>query len=278
MEVPKYLERIKYQGPLEPTLETLQGLHEAHMLAVPFENLDIPLGRHIELDERGFWRKIVEERRGGFCYELNGLFAWLLRALGFRVSLLSAAVMGGNGEYGPEFDHLALLVHLEEDWLADVGFGESFRRPLLLEEPLEQLQERGAYRFVREARAGDDGELWMVQAWHEEAGKGEDDRIDGEWRPSYRFTLQPHELKDFAEMCQYQQYAPDSHFVGRSVCSLARVDGRITVSNRRLIVTRNEERSERDLSSEEELRDVLARKFGVKLADVGALWKLGEDK
>src|SRR5581483_1774514 len=145
-----YLKRINYHGSLEPTLQTLQALHEAHLLAVPFENLDIHLGRKILLDEASLWTKIVEQRRGGFCYELNGMFAWLLRALGFRVSMLSADVARDTGEFGPEFDHLTLLVHLEEDWLADVGFGNSFRQPLQMQDLLMQAQSRGIYRLVQE--------------------------------------------------------------------------------------------------------------------------------
>jgi N-hydroxyarylamine O-acetyltransferase len=138
MDISKYLERINYHGSPESTVETLQALHEAHLLSVPFENLDIALGREIVLDEAALWRKIVEHRRGGFCYELNGLFVLLLRALGFQVDMLSAEVAGSTGEFGPEFDHMTLLVHLEKDWIADVGFGDSFRRPLLLQADLAQ--------------------------------------------------------------------------------------------------------------------------------------------
>src|SRR5437764_12252268 len=97
VDIQRYLERINYHGSLEPTLQTLQALHEAHLLAVPFENLDIHLGRKILLDEESLWKKIVEQGRGGFCYELNGLFAWLLRALGFQVDLLSAGVAHPSG-------------------------------------------------------------------------------------------------------------------------------------------------------------------------------------
>src|SRR5258708_22032942 len=122
MNLAAYLTRIGYKGSLQVSAEALRQLHLAHVLAVPFENLDIHLGRLSVLQEEAFCRKIVEERRGGFCYEQNGLFAAVLRDLGFPVTLLSARV----GEGSPEFDHLTLLVPLEERWLADVGFGESF--------------------------------------------------------------------------------------------------------------------------------------------------------
>ncbi len=149
MDVGAYLARIGYSGPPTPTLETLQGLHEAHYRTVPFENLDIALGRPIRLEETALFEKIVVRRRGGFCYELNGLFAALLRALGFRVTLLSAGVMSSRRrEFGPEFDHLSLRVALAEPWLADVGFGEAFCRPLLLDVRDEQQDPCGVFRIV----------------------------------------------------------------------------------------------------------------------------------
>src|SRR5579864_1973869 len=130
-----YLDRIHFpalvgSASLEPSLQTLQGLHEAHLLAVPFENLSIYYDQPIILQETALYEKIVRRRRGGFCFELNGLFAALLRELGFEVTLLSASMAHANDEFGPEIDHLALLVHLSEDWLVDVGNGDSFRRPL----------------------------------------------------------------------------------------------------------------------------------------------------
>lgn len=120
------------------------------MRSVPFENLDIGLKRPIRLDERSLWKKIVAEKRGGFCYELNGLFAWLLRQIGFEVTYLNARVFNGVGELGIEFDHLALLVQVvgeSERWLADVGFGDSFIEPLNFEERGEQAQAPRAYRL-----------------------------------------------------------------------------------------------------------------------------------
>src|SRR5690348_1148972 len=114
MNVERYLARIGYTGPIEPNADVLRSIHRAHMWAVPFENLDISLKRPIVCNEERFLQKIVNERRGGFCYELNGAFAALLRALSFDVNLLSARVPRGEAGDGPEFDHLALLLNLEE--------------------------------------------------------------------------------------------------------------------------------------------------------------------
>ena len=110
MDIHAYLSRIGYRGTLEPSAATLHALQQAHLLAVPFENLDIHLGRPIVLDQTALFDKIVARRRGGFCYELNGLFAVLLRELGFEVTLLSAGVARASGGFGPEYDHLTLLV------------------------------------------------------------------------------------------------------------------------------------------------------------------------
>src|ERR1700690_1781469 len=119
MEVKAYLERINYKGSLLPTLETLRDLQFFHLLSVPFENLSIHANEPILLQDKSLFEKIVLRRRGGFCYELNGLFASLLRLLGFSVTLLSAGVAKKDGGFGPDFDHMTLMVLLEERWLVD---------------------------------------------------------------------------------------------------------------------------------------------------------------
>src|SRR5215218_8366156 len=140
VNITAYLDRIQEGGSRGPDAGTLRRLQVAHLLAVPFENLSIHWGEPIVLDDEALFDKIVARRRGGFCYELNGLFAALLRVLGFDVEMLSAAVWGGAGKFGPEFDHMTLLVKLGERWLADVGFGDSFVEPLRLDERGVQTQ------------------------------------------------------------------------------------------------------------------------------------------
>jgi N-hydroxyarylamine O-acetyltransferase len=143
LEVNPYLERINYGDSTAATLDTLRAIHHAHWLGVPFENPDIARGRKIVLDQESLIRKIVHERRGSFCYELNGAFAALLRALDFSATLPSARVARDEGGEGPEFDHLCLRVDLDEPWLADVGFGESFLEPLRLQTNVEQADPAG---------------------------------------------------------------------------------------------------------------------------------------
>jgi N-hydroxyarylamine O-acetyltransferase len=247
IDVAAYLARIGYSGPTDPTAGNLRALHCAHLWAVPFENLDISLGRKITVDEAAILNKVVVLRRGGFCYELNGAFAALLRALGFRVTLLSARVARANGGEGPDFDHLTLRVDLNEPWLADVGFGESFLEPLRLEAGGEQLDPTGRYRLLQQ------GERLRM----------EKSLPDGKWKPQYSFSLQSRRLEDFAGMCRYHQTSPESSFTQKRICSRATPDGRITLSEMKLIVTRNGEREERILNSEEEWNSILRERFGI---------------
>jgi N-hydroxyarylamine O-acetyltransferase len=249
MDASAYLARIRYTDSTLPNADTLRKLHRAHLQTVPFENLDIGLKRKIACDADASIRKIVEQRRGGFCYELNGAFAWLLGALGFRVTLLSARVAREDGGYSPEFDHLALLVDLDEPWLADVGFGDSFVEPLRLVPGVEQ--EHGLEKFRISQQRGD---YFQVE------------RLDsaGVWKAQYKFAIVPHQLSNFAHRCHYHQTSPASHFTQKRICSMATVLGRITLSDLRLIVTENGRREERGLT-EAEWRPALQKYFGVNL-------------
>jgi len=251
LNIESYLERINYRGSLRPTAETLRALQIAHLLAVPFENLSIHANEPIVLDDEALFAKIVERRRGGFCYEANGLFAALLRALGFEVAMLSGEVADAAGGFGPAFDHMALMVSLEQRWLADVGFGDSFRAPLLLDERDGQAQGARAYRIFPE-----DGYLVLAQR-----------EGSGEWKAQYRFTLQAYAYPDYAEMCRYHQISPESHFTQQRICSLATNDGRITLSDMRFIKTsENGERQERTLASRQEYDVILREQFGIEMS------------
>jgi N-hydroxyarylamine O-acetyltransferase len=264
-----YLERIAYThaaapATQAPSLPLLAALHEAHLLAVPFENLSIHYGQPIILDEAALYDKIVRRRRGGFCYELNGLFAWLLRRLGYTVDLLSAEVAETDGFSAP-FDHLTLRVRDLDgsdgaDWLADVGFGDSFRRPLRMLPGLAQDGADGYDYRLRELSP------WLMLERRDAAPPASTlDDLDAGWEPQYRFTLRPHALSDFVERCDYQQTSPQSHFTQRRICSLALPDGRISLSDLRLITTIQGQREERMLGSEQEYRATLAQRFGVVL-------------
>ncbi len=246
-----YLERINYHGSRAPTAETLRALQVAHLLTVPFENLSIHAGQPILLEDDVLFTKIVSNRRGGFCYEANGLFAVLLRALGFEVAMLSAEVANAAGEFGPAFDHMTLMVTLDQRWLVDVGFGDSFLEPLLLDERVEQPQARRAFKI------SPDGDHLVLMR-----------RDEGyEWKAQYRFALQPYTYADYAAMCLYHQTSPESHFTQSRICSRATEEGRITLSDMRFISTSNRDgeqvRHERTLTSEQEYAQALREYFGI---------------
>jgi len=248
MNIDAYLKRINYSGSLEPTVETLRALQVAHLKTVPFENLSIHAKEPIVLEENALFAKIVERRRGGYCYEANGLFAALLRALGFDVAMLAAGVAKKEGGFGPQFDHMTLIVTLAERWLSDVGFGDSFVEPLLLDSREEQLQGSRSFRIV------DDGDHLILMRRNE----------GSDWQPQYRFTLQPYTFADYEETSMWHQTSPDSHFTQNRICSLATDDGRVTLTGMRLITTSGPQqlREERTLT-EEEYNRILHDQFGI---------------
>lgn len=249
MDVAAYLKRIGYSGSRTPSADTLRNIHRAHLFSVPFENLDICSGREIRMDQEAFVRKIVEDHRGGFCYELNGAFAVLLQSLGFRVTLLSARVPLADGTDGPEFDHLTLWVDLNEPWLADVGFGDCFVDPLRLQAGLEQEQHGKCFRIVE---ADDSLRLERRDA-------------EARWKTEYLFSPQPRRLDEFAEMCHYHQTSPQSPFTRKRLSSRATPEGRITLSEMNLITTDGDSREEQLLRSESEWQRAFADHFSVRV-------------
>ncbi|WP_354643607.1 arylamine N-acetyltransferase family protein [Kitasatospora camelliae] len=243
-----YLARIGAVRPEKADAAALAAVQRAHLAAVPFENLSIHLGEAIDLDPDALFEKIVTRRRGGFCYELNGLFAELLRALGYRVELLSARV-SGDGRWGPPFDHLALRVELDEPWLADVGFGRFSQEPLRLDS--------------RDGQADPGGEFRVVESGDGPDGRDLDVLMDGE--PQYRLDRRPYRLEDFKPTCWWQATSPESHFTRRTTCSLLTPDGRITLSGNRLIRTPVDgERTEVHLG-EAEILTAYRTHFGIEL-------------
>ncbi len=251
MQPEAYLRRIHYEGPRQPTPEVLRNLHRAHMLSVPFENLDIPAKRPIILDTERLLHKVVGLHRGGFCYELNGAFAWLLRCFDFEVKMLSARVARKDGSSSPEFDHMALEVRDEASnfWLADVGFGDCFLEPLSLTRPVESEQMGKTYRLL------ENGDGLLLQRKSPEK----------DWTPQYQFTRTPHQLEEFAPMCQFHQTSPESSFTQRRLCSLATPDGRITLEGMRMVTTQNGKKTETEVADEEEYQRLLRERFGVEL-------------
>lgn len=237
-----YLTRI---GADEAT--SLADLQRAHLLAVPFENLSVHLDEPYSLVPVDLYDKIVTRRRGGFCYELNGLFALLLTALGHDVGLHSARVAREDG-WGPPLDHLALVVG---DLLVDVGFGAHSTYPLRLDTTRDQDDPGGVFRVVPRAH----GELEVTH--------------NGE--RAYLIETRPYELPDFTAMCWWQSHAPTTPFTTSQVCSRLTDTGRATLSGRRLIETTNGQRNERDLTSDAEILATYRDRFDIVLDRVPTL-------
>lgn len=233
MNFTQYLNRIKYTGALDCNLHTLSQLQAHHLLAIPFENIDIQNGVPILLNTTAFYHKIVLNDRGGYCYELNGLFHQLLLHLNFDAHLISARVVKGHN-YGPEFDHLAIIVTLDgKQYLTDVGFGDFSFKPLLIDTTTKQDDGRNEYQIQNIEKEGID--YLSVGRWK---------RTKKKYITDYYFTTTPRQLEDFADMNTYHQTSPHSHFTQNLICSLPNTSGRISLINYQLIVTQNDERYE----------------------------------
>ena len=245
MDVQRYLDRIFYTGPTEPTLNVLTKLQLAHLLNVPFENLDIQ--QHIKIDLAKVFNKIVGNYRGGFCYELNGLFYRLLKKTGFNVSMLSSRVYNARTKtYSPEYDHMALVVEIEDEhYLTDVGFGEFAFTPLKIEAGNIINDPRGVFKIESS------GAHFKVLKEHP----------NGDDIPEYMFTLIKREIKEFYPMCQFHQTSPESHFTQRLICSLPTFNGRITLTGNVLKLTCNGSVIERTLHTERAIQQVLKDYF-----------------
>ncbi len=248
MDLQAYVRRIGYEGGMAPTLETLRGMHRAHFFHVPFENLDIGRGVRIEVDEAVIFDKVVRAGRGGFCLELTALFASALRALGFRVDVIGARVMS-EGRLGAPMSHMMLIVHLDEPWIADVGFGGRVAEPLRLADRGEQRAGPRGYIVTN------DGDHWFVTCTE-----------PGSPPMMYLFTMQPREFGEFRPVCDWLQTSAESRFTQGDIVSLATPSGRATLANKRLIVFEDGNREERVVESEDEEHRILRDRFGITLS------------
>ncbi len=252
----QYLTRIGYTGPRQATREVLFTLHRAHLLSIPYENLDIHLGERLTLDFEQIFDKIVRRQRGGWCYEMNSLFAWALRELGFDVHLLSGVVNPSSRDEYAVRDHLILLVKSVEgsNYIADVGFGNAFLYPLPFGEGV-YTQGGFTFGFCR----SDDGYWHFTNQQYSKAG--------------FVFNLQPYQLSDFGERCHWLQTAPESKFVRMTVCHKMFDDRIITLRGALLYTTTANAMTEHTVQSHDEFVAVLNEIFGLQLPHSAALWR-----
>ena len=249
MDIQQYLQRINYAGPISMTHEVLADLQNSHLLSVPFENLDIH--NNTKIDLANLFDKIVVRRRGGFCYELNGLFYELLMQLGFTAKIVSARVYNDKDGYGEEFDHMALVVKIDDDdYLVDVGFGEFAFHPIKIAPNQETTDPRGVFKIEPF-----NGDYTIVKKRN----------ADGTFVPEYMFSETARDLAEFNGMCLYHQTSPESHFTQKRICSLPTNDGRVTLTGNTVKIKENGIVKEHHLENEEQVKTALWEYFGIKL-------------
>ena len=247
MNVTKILNRIGYQGPLDINLQVLQNLQHAFLYSVPFENLDIHAHVKISLDPDRFYEKIVINHRGGLCYENNALFYDLLSAIGFDVSFMAARMMI-HGGISPGYSHMALRVVLDQDYLVDVGNGQSVRDPMPISGDVISRSEGIRYKVGRYAN----NEFALYYRTEE-----------SEWAPRFVFSTDVRRLDEFAVMNHYHQTSPESIFTKARLCTLPTENGRITLTDESLIITEDETVTTKDVESTVEMENILRDYFKI---------------
>ncbi|MGD3106571.1 arylamine N-acetyltransferase family protein [Streptomyces sp. YGL11-2] len=259
LDLDAYLTRIGYEGDRRPTLETLRKLHAGHSASIGFENIEIVLGRPILLDLEALQAKMVRQRRGGYCYEQNLLYAAALERLGFRVTGLGARIRMGERKVRP-VTHALLKVELDgTDWITDVGFGgEALLAPIPLQDGVEVQQGDWTFGLVYEKEA----EAWVLRSRHD----------DG-WFDLYAFGAERRFPADYSVFNHYISTHPRSPFTGKIVVLLPLADVRRTLVGREFVQTRPDWSREVREVAPEEIPGLLDSEFGITLspADAGAL-------
>ncbi len=254
LDLGAYLRRTGYRGPLEPGVAALRELHRCHVASVPFENLDILLGRPVELDIANLQAKLVGSQRGGYCFEHNLLFAAVLERIGFSFTGLSARVTMGAEMTSRPMSHMCLCVDAGgQRWLADVGFGgDGLLEPLPMEPGTTVRQGSGGWEY----RLADlDGGTWGLESR----------RAEG-WLELYVFTFEPRWPIDYRVFNWYTSTNPRSAFTSRVIAQKAGDDVRVSLIGDELTTTRGGwEREVRTVHGPEILR-ILADQFGLPLA------------
>ena len=245
-----YCVRIGYMGSRAVSPATLHGLHYAHTHTVPFENLDIHLGHPLSLDASDLFTKIVTRKRGGYCYEVNSVFALLLQALGFQVQGLLARVLDGFSTLRPRSHQLLLVTVEDESWIADVGFGRnSLRAPLRLTSGVVDQQGPDTFRLRSEA-----GQAFCLQKVR-----------DGTWHDLYAFTLEPYLPVDYIPLNYWNSTSPDSLFTQKKICTMPTATGRIVAVDTEFTIRTQERTHTIQARSATEYVQLLQEYFGLEI-------------
>jgi N-hydroxyarylamine O-acetyltransferase len=251
LDLDAYFARIGYAGSRRATLETLSVLHALHPAAIAFENLDPLMRRPVPLDIASLQKKLIREKRGGYCFEQNRLFAQVLAALGFRVATLAARVMLGRTSGNTRRSHMLVKIELEDGaYIADVGFGgQASSGPLRLDTGAEQMTPHGPYRL---ARTGDYFEQQTT--------------VEGEWKSLYRFSLEEQTQEDHEMANWYISSHPDSEFTSRLMVARLPPGRRLGLFNNQFTIRHADGTVERhELRTPEEIAEVLETEFAIAL-------------
>ncbi|MCE8033256.1 acetyltransferase [Billgrantia tianxiuensis] len=252
LDLEAYLARIDYRGPLTPSVETLKALQQAHLAAVPFENLEIVTGGEIRIDLESLQDKLVRRRRGGYCHEQNTLFATVLDRLGFEVAGRNARMlMGEDASIVTPLGHTMLVVKAEgNDWMVDVGVGNiGPREPILLEVNSEASHGPWEYRLERSPLG-----YWLLR--HKRLG---------EWFNIYQFSNEPNYRADSGEYNYLASHHPASPFVRRIVAQHNGAEVRLALTDLELKIFHPGKAPELHRIAADELPSVLRERFGLAL-------------
>jgi N-hydroxyarylamine O-acetyltransferase len=254
MDLAAYLDRIGFAGRALPDLATLRRIQRSHLENIPYENLDVQLGRRVTLEPRDAFAKLVAGRRGGWCYEMNGLFRWALESVGFRVMAMTGGVLRAERGEAAVGNHLALTVELDEPYLVDVGLGDGPSEPI----PLREGGYRQGWRELRLERLA---EGWWRLRNYEKA-----------LAPSFDFQHRPADRDLLARKCHWLQTDPESHFVQNAVCLRHEPDGVVALVGRVLKRVNAEGVEDRLLHSADAYAEALTERFGIRLPQARDLW------
>ena len=254
MDLRAYLDRVQFHGEPRVDFDTLRRLHRGHLQHIPYENLDVALGRRVSIDISPIFDKIVTRGRGGWCYEMNGLFAWALAEIGFKITRMAGGVMravNGDASVG---NHLVLRVDLDRPYLADVGFGDGMLEPVPL---VEHAFRQGFLDF----RLEDLGSGWWRFHNHPAGGA-----------PSFDFELFPAERDLLAAKCDWLQTSPESPFVMNAVVQRHLPDCLAMMRGRGLKTLTVAGAESREINSAHEYVETLSQVFGLDLPEAESLW------
>jgi N-hydroxyarylamine O-acetyltransferase len=252
-QLARYLERIGHGWHVRPKLPTLRSLHRAHVLAIPFEALDVQLGLVPSLEPDAIFDKLVERRRGGWCYEMNGLFGAALEAIGFNVTRLACAVMRQDGGEDRMATHLALLVDCDGPWLCDVGFGGSLLEPL----PLAEGTRRDEPYALSLEQLGDG--YWRFSERHETPF-------------GYDFRAEPADESLLEAKRDWQSSHPESNFTSNFVAQKRHPDRHLVLRGRVLTERGPEGASAHTIADADEFIATLAERFGIDEPRARKIW------